>query len=129
MKFDPQKHHRRSIRLPNYDYTQPGGYFVTIVTYHRDLLFGVVRNEEMRLNNYGKIADECWRAIPDHFQNVELDAYVIMPNHVHGIIRPLAKVFLDTENTEKMSFSQRSQWALWLGNDSLMQEVNCNYQR
>ena len=86
MKFDPQKHHRRSIRLQNYDYTQPGGYFVTIVTYQRDCLFGKIANEEMRLNDYGKIADECWRAIPEHFPNVELDAYVIMPNHVHGVI-------------------------------------------
>lgn len=86
MKFDPQKHHRRSIRLQNYDYTQPGGYFVTIVTYQRDCLFGKIANEEMQLNNYGKIADEVWRAIPEHFPNVELSTYVIMPNHVHGVI-------------------------------------------
>ena len=86
MKFDSQKHHRRSIRLKQYDYTQPGGYFVTIVTYQRDLLFGEITNEEMQLNEFGCIADECWRAIPDHFTNVELGACVIMPNHVHGII-------------------------------------------
>ncbi len=86
MKFDPQKHRRRSIRLPNYDYTQPGGYFVTIVTYHRDLLFGEIMNEEMQLNDHGKILDECWRTILDHFHNVELGAYVVMPNHIHGII-------------------------------------------
>jgi REP element-mobilizing transposase RayT len=86
MKFDPQKHHRRSIRLKQYDYTQPGGYFVTVVTYHRDCLFGEIVNERMQLNEFGYIAEECWRAIPDHFANVELGAYVIMPNHVHGII-------------------------------------------
>jgi len=86
MKFDPNKHHRRSIRLKGYDYTQPGGYFVTIVTYHRDLLFGEIVNEEMQLNDLGKIVEECWRAIPEHIPNVELGAYVIMPNHVHGII-------------------------------------------
>jgi putative transposase len=86
MKFDPQKHHRRSIRLQNYDYTQPAGYFVTIVTHQRDLLFGEIINEEMKLNDYGKIAQECWCAIPEHFPNVELGAYVVMPNHVHGII-------------------------------------------
>ena len=86
MKFDPQKHHRRSIRLKEYDYAQLGGYFVTLVTYHRDLLFGEIANVEMHLNGFGKIADECWRAIPDHFLNVKLGVYVIMPNHVHGII-------------------------------------------
>jgi REP element-mobilizing transposase RayT len=86
VKFDPQRHHRHSIRLPNYDYTQPGEYFITIVTYKRDLLFGEIVNEEMRLNDFGKIADECWREIPNHFPNVELGAYVVMPNHMHGII-------------------------------------------
>jgi REP element-mobilizing transposase RayT len=86
MTFDSQKHHRRSIRLKEYDYTQPGGYFITIVTYQRGLLFGEIVNEEMRLNDYGKTADECWCAIPEHFQNVEVGAYVVMPNHVHGIL-------------------------------------------
>ncbi|MBK9924982.1 MAG: transposase [Anaerolineales bacterium] len=86
MKFDPNKHHRRSIRLKGFDYAQSGGYFITIVTYHRDLLFGEVVNKEMRLNEFGKIADECWRAIPEHFPNVELGAFVIMPKHVHGIV-------------------------------------------
>ena len=86
MKFDPQKHRRRSIRLKEYDYAQPGGYFVTIVTYQRDCLFGEILNEEIKLNEYGRIVNECWRAIPNHFPNVELGAYVVMPNHVHGII-------------------------------------------
>ena len=85
-KFDPQKHHRRSIRLKGYDYSQSGAYFVTIVTYHRDPLFGGIIDGEMILNNLGKIADECWRAIPEHFPFVELGTFVIMPNHVHGII-------------------------------------------
>ena len=86
MKFDPQKLRCRSIHLKEYDYAQPVGYFVTIVTYHRDLLLGEIVNEDMQLNGMGMIADECWRAIPEHFPNVELGAYVIMPNHVHGII-------------------------------------------
>ena len=85
-KFDPQKHHRKSIRLKGYDYSQQGVYFVTIVTYHRDCLFGEIVKEEMIFNDFSKIADECWRAIPKHFPYVELGAYVIMPNHVHGII-------------------------------------------
>ncbi len=59
---------------------------MTIVTYQRDCIFGEIKNEEMVLNELGKIADECWRAIPEHFPFVELGAYVVMPNHVHGII-------------------------------------------
>ena len=85
-KFNPQKHHRRSIRIKGYDYSQAGAYYVTIVMYQRDCLFGEIKNEEMHLNDFGKIADECWRAIPEHFPFVELGMYVIMPNHVHGII-------------------------------------------
>lgn len=96
-KLDPQKpfddaqgaqdrHHRKSIRIKEYDYTQAGAYFVTIVTYQRDSLFGDIDDGEMTLNAFGVIADECWRAIPEHFPFVELGAHVIMPNHVHGII-------------------------------------------
>ena len=85
-EFDPHIHHRRSIRLKGYDYSQTGGYFVTVVAWHRECLFGEVMNGEMVLNEYGKIANECWLAIPEHFPNVELGAYIIMPNHVHGII-------------------------------------------
>ena len=102
MKFDPQKHHRRSIRLKEYDYAQPGGYFITIVTYQRGLLFGDIVNEEMRLNDYGKTADECWRSIPNHFPNVELGVYVIMPNHLHGIL-----IINDRENTDTFPSERR----------------------
>ena len=86
MKFDSRKHHHHSIRVKGYDYTQPGGYFITIVTYHRDLLFGKILNDEMQLNDLGKFAEECWRAIPEHFPNVELGTHIVMPIHVHGIV-------------------------------------------
>lgn len=85
-KFDPQKHHRRSIRLKGYDYSSEGTYCVTIVTHQRDCLFGEIVNKEMILNDFGKIADECWRAISEHFSFVELGAHIIMPNYAHGII-------------------------------------------
>jgi putative transposase len=85
-KFDPHRHHRKSIRIKEFDYTQAGAYFVTIVTYQRDCLFGKIENGIMVLNDFGKIADECWRAIPEHFPFIELGAYVVMPNHVHGVI-------------------------------------------
>ena len=87
MKFDPQKHHRRSIRLKEYDYAQPGGYFITIVTYQRECLFGEIVNGEMRLNKFGMVARQQWEKLPKRFPNIELGAFVIMPNHVHGIIQ------------------------------------------
>ncbi len=81
-----QKGHRRPSRLGNYDYSKPGYYNVTICTYNRKHLFGEVINKQMVLNRYGAIAQHCWKAIPDHFPNVEIDQFQIMPNHMHGII-------------------------------------------
>jgi REP element-mobilizing transposase RayT len=81
---DPQN--RRSIRLPAFDYSSPGAYFVTIVTQDRAALFGLVGEGEMRLSRAGSVADRCWREIPDHFPHVELGSCVVMPNHVHGIL-------------------------------------------
>ena len=86
MEINPEKRRRRSIRLPDYDYAQPGGYFVTICTHERAFLFGVVVDGEMRLGPVGTIVEECWLAIPDHFPSVALDEFTIMPNHIHGIL-------------------------------------------
>jgi REP element-mobilizing transposase RayT len=77
---------RRSIRLQDYDYTQDGAYFVTLLTYRRRLLFGEVAEDDVELSTLGCVAEECWLTIPDHFPGVELDMFVVMPNHVHGII-------------------------------------------
>ncbi len=85
-KFDPQKHHRRSIRLKGYDYSQEGAYYVTMVTWQREFLFGNIANQEMMLSQYGEIVQKWWQEIPVHFSNVKTGAFVIMPNHVHGII-------------------------------------------
>lgn len=85
-KFDPQKHHRRSIRLKGYDYSQEGAYYVTIVTWRRDFLFGEVVNEEMRLNKVGKIVEWEWLELPKRLPYVELGVHVVMPNHFHGIL-------------------------------------------
>lgn len=85
-KFDPQKHHRRSIRLRGYDYSSEGAYYVTIVVQGRECLFGEIIDGEMYLNEYGEIVQKWWDEIPNHFPNVGLGAFVIMPNHVHGII-------------------------------------------
>ncbi len=86
MVYDPRKHRRRSIRWFAYDYAQAGAYFVTICTADRQGPLGQVEGVEVRLSGLGQIAATCWRAIPEHFEDVELDAFVVMPNHVHGII-------------------------------------------
>ena len=85
-KFDPQKHHRRSIRLKGYDYSQEGAYYVTIVTWRREFLFGEIVNQEMRLNKIGKIVEWEWLELPKRLSYVELGEYVVMPNHFHGIL-------------------------------------------
>lgn len=79
-------HHRRSIRLPGYDYSAAGNYFVTLCTHERQHLFGSVVDGKVRLNAVGAKVQEGWRAIPEYFPHVALDAFVIMPNHVHGIV-------------------------------------------
>ena len=86
MKFDPRIHHRRSIRLKGYDYRQAGGYFVTMVTQGRDMLFGEVVNGEMILNDAGEMIVRWWLELPNKFPNVNVDIFVVMPNHFHGII-------------------------------------------
>ncbi|RMF88756.1 MAG: transposase [Nitrospinota bacterium] len=86
MTYNPEKPYRRSVRLPEYDYSRPGAYFVTICTQDRVCLFGQVMDGRMRLNEYGDIVRACWLAIPDHFPRTTLDEFIIMPNHVHGII-------------------------------------------
>lgn len=79
-------HHRKSIRLKGYNYSEPGSYFVTICTRDRECLFGNIVDGTMRLSDSGRIADTCWRAIPAHFLNTNVDVYQLMPNHIHGIV-------------------------------------------
>lgn len=82
--------YRRSIRLPEYDYSSTGTYYVTICTHERECLFGEIAMGEsgarMVLNEQGGMAEKCWRNINDHFINVQTDCYVVMPNHIHGIL-------------------------------------------
>lgn len=87
MKYDPLKHQRRSLRLPGYDYAAPGAYFVTIVARSRECLLGEVTAEGMmRLSEMGETVNAEWEALPRRFPRARLDAYVVMPNHLHGII-------------------------------------------
>ncbi|MCH8961165.1 MAG: hypothetical protein IH820_07505 [Bacteroidetes bacterium] len=86
MAYNPEKHRRRSIRLRDYDYRQPGAYFITICTYDRDCLFGQVVDGVMELTPSGRIVADEWHRTEMVRPNVVLDAFVVMPNHVHGII-------------------------------------------
>ena len=81
-----QEFHRRSIRLAGYDYSEAGEYFVTICAYQRKCIFGEIVNGVMELSEFGRIVFDQWKKIPERFGNVELGEFVIMPNHVHGII-------------------------------------------
>ena len=86
MVYDADKHHRRSVRLTGYDYGQAGAYFVTICTYCRESIFGDIVDDKLQLSTIGEIAVSCWQEIPQHFEGVLLDEYVVMPNHTHGIL-------------------------------------------
>ena len=84
--YDRTKKHRRFIRLKDYDYCQPGAYFVTTVTRDRACVLGEVVDGAMKLNEYGRIIQAVWDDLPKHYTGIECDAFIVMPNHIHGII-------------------------------------------
>jgi REP element-mobilizing transposase RayT len=86
MPYDPARHHRRSIRLKHRDYARPGIYFVTICTQKRARVLGHVCDGRVVLSTSGLIVEQCWHQLPASFPRVTLDAFVIMPDHFHGII-------------------------------------------
>jgi len=86
MKYNAKVHKRRSIRIKGYDYSQQGMYFVTVCTYDKKCNLGKVINDDMQLNEYGHIVENEWIKTTDIRNNIELDSYVIMPNHFHGIV-------------------------------------------
>jgi len=82
----PATYRRRPLHLRGFDYSKEGAYFVTICTRNREYLFGAVVDGEMRLNNVGRVVQTVWGGLSDRFPTIELDAFVVMPNHVHGIL-------------------------------------------
>lgn len=82
-----QKYRIETTRLKGYDYSRPGNYFVTICTRKRKPFFGELIKGEINLSEAGKIVSECWFDLPNHYPNIVLDEFIIMPNHIHGIIR------------------------------------------
>jgi REP element-mobilizing transposase RayT len=85
-KFDPAKQHRRSIRLQSYDYAEAGAYYLTICVHRRQCLLGEINQSTVMLSSSGEVALNIWQRLPQKYPLVELDAFVIMPNHVHGIV-------------------------------------------
>jgi REP element-mobilizing transposase RayT len=86
MSYNPDIHHRKSIRLKGYDYSKEGLYFITICTQNREHLFGEIVDDKMILNNAGQMIDKIWFSLKDEFKNIDISEYVIMPNHFHCII-------------------------------------------
>jgi putative transposase len=84
--METARHHRKIIRLKEFDYSLLGAYFVTICTFDKMSLLGKIEHGEMNLSQQGTVAHQCWKELPEHFQNIILDVFVVMPNHVHGII-------------------------------------------
>ena len=87
MVLNPEKQQRRSIRLKKYNYSQPGYYFITACTQNRQCLFGEIDNNIMKSGGFGNIVKDTWNDLPNHNYNILLDSFVIMPNHIHGIIQ------------------------------------------
>ena len=77
---------RRTIRLRDFNYRQPGFYFITTCVENHKIMFGTIANDKMHLNRNGLIVEQVWRRLPQRFPGIELDQYVVMPNHMHGII-------------------------------------------
>ena len=86
MKYDPKIHHRKSIRLKGYDYSQAGYYFVTAAALNMQCIFGEIIGDEMRLSRFGEVVKEEWLRSAEKRREIELDQFVVMPNHIHGII-------------------------------------------
>ena len=112
-KYNPQIHHRQSIRLKGYDYAQAGLYFITICCQRRGnpswLPFGEIENGEMKLNDAGMMVENEWLKLPNRFQNIQLHEYVVMPNHFHAILEivgatlvvaPVRVSLVDTQNDD-----------------------------
>ena len=78
---------RRQSRLKDYDYTASGAYFFTVCTYNRACILGEVVEHEVILTPLGMMVESAWQDVPNHYQHVRIDQSIVMPNHIHGIVR------------------------------------------
>ena len=97
MKYDPNIHHRQSIRLPGYDYSQAGSYFVTICANRRECVFGDIVDGQMRLNRYGEIVADTYQWLCQRYPYLYSDEWIVMPNHFHAIMVITDQPRLDTD--------------------------------
>ena len=81
---------RKSLRIPKYDYSQPNAYFITICSFQKKLLFGKIQQGQVILSEAGEIVGEVWHSLSNRYPIVELDAFIVMPNHVHGILKVMS---------------------------------------
>jgi len=114
MKYNPDKHHRQSIRLKGYDYASAGAYFITICAYQRECLFGDIVDEIVNLNQIGLGIQNHWQDLPNRFPYMDLDAFVVMPNHLHGILWLCG----DTARRDEASASERGTGGRDLGTNA-----------
>ena len=108
MPTPPADHNRRSLRIPGYDYSEPGAYFLTLCTADRACLFGKIENGVMVLNNLGLIVQRQWEATPSIRREVELDLYSIMPNHFHAILWMRGAAETRAEDSDPASGARRA---------------------
>jgi len=113
------KYRIESTRLKVFDYRSQGVYFITICTDNREHFFGEIINGEMKLSEIGKIAFQFWKEIPDHFQNSSIDEFIIMPDHIHGIILLSGSFPSSSIQTSQCDVST-------LGDASTNEELNLN---
>lgn len=119
MSYSPKVHHRQSIRLRGYDYSKSGWYFVTVCSYQRRKIFGEIINNQMLSSPAGKIAESCWRNIACYSPLINLHDFIVMPNHLHGIIQLVGAPFIapnsETMLEEDMGQGTINQGAIKLG--------------
>lgn len=104
--YDPRIHHRRSIRLEGYDYSQEGLYFTTCCCQDREHFFGEIIDEEMILNDAGRVIEVEWMKLPDRFENIRLHEFIIMPNHFHGILELVGATLVVAQDPEEKDIFQ-----------------------
>jgi len=112
MAYNPNTHNRKSIRLKEFDYSQPGLYFVTICCQDRKCLFGAIKNNDMILNNAGQMINDEWLKLPQRFPNIKLHEYIVMPNHFHGILEIVGETLVVSRNdatTQNDNTTQKGQ--------------------
>jgi len=107
MKYNPDIHHRRSIRLKRYDYSQAGLYFITICTQNRLCLFGKIKESNLQLNDAGIMIEHQWQELIYRFDNIKLHQFIVMPNHFHGIVESVGVPLVGTQNAEQRQTKQR----------------------